>query len=290
MKENPKFEDDCCNTTFLIKILEKNPPESFYNKSLRSLAFNEKNNTIITSISSDPTKLLIFDRPNLSLVYSESNIAPIKTVGYNDGRYYLGRYYTEKKPGIIEVYDETFKSVIYTITSIDGDPLTIRFLNESQMLVGTSLSGYICERNDTTKNFKDCTPINGIENNEPVHAFGIVNQSAFYVGWTSNKITYLRLYTKYQNTWKPSENNINYGNKTSDIVIDDCKRIWIVIENENKIIIYDQNKTSSETLTIGSDKLFNLLIFENYTLVMSHETSTGLSRIRPPLNCRRPPL
>jgi hypothetical protein len=291
MKENPKFEDDCCNTTFLIKILNKTLRESnFINESLRSLAFNEKNNTIITSISSNSTqntkkKLLIFDRSNLRLVYNESDIDSIKTVGYNDGRYYLG-----KEGGNIEVYDETFKSPIHTINLYDGDPLTIRFLDENQMLVGTSKSGYICERNDNTENFTNCTPITGTKNSGQVHAFGPVNQSAFYVGWASNK-GYLHLYTKDNKTWTQSGNYITYGDKTSDIVIDDCKRIWIVKEGKKEIIIYDQKiKNPIETLTINSEKLFNLMIFENYTLVMSHEMLDGLSRIRPPLNCRRPPL
>jgi len=284
MKEDAKFEDDCCNTKFLIKILTKNPPESnFYNKSLRSLAFNEKNNTIITSISNSEEnagKLLIFDRSNPGLVYSESNITSIKTVGYNNGRYYLG-----KEDGNIEVYDETFKSV-YNIPLNRGDPLTIRFLDENQMLVGTPSGGYICERNDNTENFTACTLIVGTNNIGQVHAFGPVNQSAFYVGGTSNNRS-LHLYTKDNKTWTKSGNDIYYGNKTSDIVIDkNCSRIWIVIENENKIIIHDQINNSNETLTINSTKLFNLMIFENYTLVMSHETKTGLSRIRPPLNCR----
>jgi len=287
INKTARFEekDDCCNTTYLIEQISKtNRTTNFTKNPLRSLAYDDNNDTIATVISHQPEdtekKLLIFDRSSLKIVYNPLHIDSLKTVGYSKRRYYLGT--TSKN---IDVYDETLNSRIYTIKLGPDDLMTIRFLNESQMFVGTLSTVYIFEKKDHETNFSNTNT--QIYVGTSLHAIGIVNDSAFYVGWSNQNR--LGLYTKGEdNLWKNNVDvKINGLPKTSDIFIDNCRRIWATEENGHNIYIYDQNKNQQERIDLKSGKIFNLMIFENYTLIISHEDEgIGLSRIEPSLNCR----
>ncbi|CAF4428645.1 unnamed protein product, partial [Adineta steineri] len=121
-----------------------------------------------------------------------------------------------------------------------------------------------------------------------IHAIGIVNENAFYVGWYDD-VPGIHLYTRNSsdNTWTTKDNDkITHDYQTTDIIIDNCKRIWAVVPETGKVIIYDQNKNCLGEIDDGSGSLFNLMIAENYTLIMSHGSNNGLTRIKPDLNCR----
>jgi hypothetical protein len=292
INKTARFEekDDCCNTTYLIQQINKvNRATDFTENPLRSLAYNDNNDTIAAVIfDNSNSRLLIFNRSSLAILNNIGDIDLHKTVGYSKRRYYLGTTSNN-----IDVYDETLNSPIYPIKLGGQDHLvTIRFLNESRMLVGTTSKVYIFEKKDNEENFtKEYTPINETNIQKRLHAIGIVNDSAFYVGW-SDSDQQLRLYTKHEdNSWKENINGrINGPKKTSDIFIDKkCGRIWATEESGHNIYIYDQNKNQQEKIDLKSGTIFNLMIFENYTLIISHEDKgNGLSRIKPSLNCRPP--
>jgi hypothetical protein len=297
INKTARFEekDDCCNTTYLIEQINKtNRQISPAKNHLRSIAYNDNNDTMVAAIpgnSNSNPRLIIFNRSSLEILNNIWNIDPLKTVGYSKRRYYVG---TES--GVIKVYDDTLNSLIYDITTLGKvELMTIRFLNESQMIVGTSSNVYIFEKKDYETDFtNNNTRIDAVKS---LHAIGIVNDSAFYVG-SSDPNQNLRLYTKGENNlWTKNVNGqINRNEKTSDIFIDKkCGRIWATQENGDpnipnirKISIYDQNKTHQGTIDLNSGTIFNLMIFENYTLIISHENDDSLSLIRPSLNCRPP--
>ncbi|CAF1180926.1 unnamed protein product [Rotaria sordida] len=277
--QNITFEekDDCCNTTYLIEKINAalNFKKAVFNEHLRFLVRGDNNMIVSTS----KNKLIKFDRSKLEIV-DVSSIPDSSTVGYYDKYYYLG------KDNTIRVYNEALISKI-TEFSVGNGLTTIRFLNDKEMLVGTASSGgFICEKQQEI--FDRCISTPVVPAIGQLHAFGIVDENTFYAGWYANNEN-LRLYTKDQNnSWKENTSGtITQNEATSDIVIDDCKRIWAVIPEENKIFIYDQNKTHPHKITFDS-KIFNLFILDNYTFVTSHETKPGLNLIQPSLNCRKP--
>ncbi|CAF0979950.1 unnamed protein product [Rotaria sp. Silwood1] len=274
-----KEKDDCCNTTYLIEKINAalDTKKAVFNQPLRFLVRGDNNTIVSTSIN----KLIKFNTLTLTII-NELDIPESKTVGYCDGYYYLGKDKT------IHVYDKTLTS---NITSFSvGNVLTpIRCLpNNTQMLIGTTSEAYICEKQQEV--FNSCINITAISAvQQQIHAFGIVNDSAFYTGWDA-KNQNIRLYTKDQNNLWIESDGINQTDKISDIVIDDCKRIWAVLAETRTIIIYDQNKTHYHNITFNqtvfNSNIFNLFILDNYAFVTSHESTPGLNLIQPSLNCR----
>ncbi len=282
--KNETFKDNCCNTEFIVqKINRASPGRNFINRTLRSVIEGD-DNTIVAVASNH--SVIKFNKTTLEFI--NETIFPnitIKSIGYCDNKYYLGTNKT------IEIYNKTLDEFIYRI-AIGTDVTTIRFLNGTYMLVGASSSGVRIYEKDANGTFRNRIPDLPIVSREQVHAIGIVNESAFYVGWDAENQN-LSLYTRDQNNlWKQSTNyTIAYNKHTSDIVVDDnCKRIWVTQAYTNLIFIYEQDKNNWYNITV-SDVIFNFLILENstYTLVTSHESSNGLYRIQPDLNCRTPP-
>jgi hypothetical protein len=279
--QNGTFEekDDCCNTTYLVEKINLAARRVFLTNQSFYFLVEGDNDTIVSTSNGQLHKFNRFTRASVYV----SNIlnASFSTVGYYDKKYYLNN------GSNIVVYDEQLTSLLYTILLNKGTLTTIRFLSEKEMLVGVgdnAKGGYICKRNDKTENFTNCDLINGT-NTGQVHAFGVVDENAFYVGW--NEIGQnLTLYMKDQNNlWVQNQTStITNNGSTSDIFFDKkCKRIWTV--EANKIFIYDQDKTRTGPITVAG-LVFNLLIFENYTLVTSHEFGVGLYRTDSPMNCR----
>ncbi|CAF1432003.1 unnamed protein product [Adineta steineri] len=285
IQTNETFEekDDCCNTTTLISKIKEalRTKETATNKLLRSLS-NDDNNTIIT-VQSSTGILLKFDKSTLKPV-DTPEIPGLTTAGYYDGYYYLG---IGKN---IYVYNKSLSTPLHEIPN-KGDAITvIRFIDNTQeMIVGTLKNGvHICGKDIVKGYLINCKSIPPINIMKQVHAIGIVNENAFYVGWFDPDLD-IHLYTRNpsDNTWTTNPNDkINHSKKTSDIIIDNCKRIWAVVPETDTVIIYDQNKNHLGEINDGGTNLFNLMIAENYTLIMSHEFKTGLTRIKPDLNCR----
>ena len=159
------------------------------------------------------------------------------------------------------------------------------------MLVGTAHKGiYIYKIDENDGIPKSPTEIQTRDSGKQLHAIGIdkENENVFYVGWDAEGQN-IDIYTRDQsNNWTANANDrINHPAQTSDIVIDDCKRIWAVRPASEQIFIYHQNKTPLAEIKFGTSNLFNLLILENYTLIASHGgVDFGLTRIEPSLNCR----
>ncbi|CAF4593056.1 unnamed protein product [Rotaria sp. Silwood2] len=282
--QNKTFEetDDCCNTTYLIERINEalGKKRAVFNGSLRFLVRGDHN----TIVSTSNNKLMKFDTSTLEVVSSSIPIPSSSTVGYRNKYYYLG------KENIIHVYDETLSSNI-TSFSVGNGITAIRFLSNEQMLVGTAGSGgFICETQQEM--FNNCSNTPMVPATGQLHAFGVVNENAFYAGWDQQNQS-LRLYKKDQNnSWTESINDtITQNEKISDIVIDNCDRIWAVIVEKNIIVIYDQNKAHPYNITFNSNmfqsSIFNLFILDNYTFVTSHEKGPGLNLFEPNLNCRR---
>ncbi|CAF4300957.1 unnamed protein product, partial [Adineta steineri] len=286
---NQTFEekDDCCNTTTLIikineAILTK---ETFIRQSLRTLV-NGDNNTIITVVSggtvSGNSILLKFDKSTFKSV-DIPKISELKAAGYYDEHYYLGTY-----QNTILVYNKSLSVSLHETLNMGSVITVIRFINHTQeMIVGTAFSGiYICGKD---KGYLiNCTLILDGDSKKQLHAIGIVNENAFYVGWYSSGLN-IHLYRRNpsDNTWTTND-SITHNYETTDIIIDNCKRIWAVEAGSNKdeVFIYDQNKTRLGKINLGDTSLFNLMIAEDYTLIISHESDAGLTRIKPDLNCR----
>ncbi|CAF1458724.1 unnamed protein product [Adineta steineri] len=289
IQTNETFEekDDCCNTTTLINKINEalRTKENVTTGPLRTLADGD-NNTIITVAShrddSEKRILLKFDKSTFKPV-DIPKISGLKAAGYYDEHYYLGT------DGNIYVYNKNLSTLLHTITSI-GAINAIRFIDKTQeMIVGTAGNGiYVCRKDEVKGYLINCTLIPRIYNDEQLHAVGVVNENAFYVGWDDTDPG-IHLYTRNprDNTWTTKDNDkITHGYETSDIIIDNCKRIWAVVAHGDKVIIYGQNKTVLGAFNVVDKSLFNLMIAENYTLIMSHGSNNGLTRIKPDLNCR----
>jgi hypothetical protein len=279
-------KDDCCNTTYLLQAMNKTIAQKYFKDNhFRSIVEGD-NNTIVAVISKGTTTLLKFDKSTLENIDDvPDNIPSLKAVGYYDKKYYLGT--ADKK---ILVYSENLTTLLDSI-NIKYDINTIRFLNSTQeMLVGTSLNGvYRCGKAENDTIPKNCIPILSTQGKGQVHAIGVVNESAFYVGWYAPGQN-IHLYRRDQNNnWTTNDDDrINHKEQISDIFIDDCKRIWAVTAESGEITIYDQNKSALDTINLFGSKLFNLIILANYTLIGSHGSDDGIWRIQPPLNCRPP--
>ncbi|CAF2136918.1 unnamed protein product [Rotaria magnacalcarata] len=276
--ETFKEKDDCCNTTYLLEQLNSISTNKthVFKEALRYLVFGD-NNTIASMYK---TKLIKFNKYTFEKVY-ESTSTGFTTVGFDGKYYYLGL------KGKMEVHSVIINSPITTVP-LSGDLTSIRSRNNTKMLVGTATSvGYICEKQSEI--FNNCIIIPELnQNGKQLHALDIVNDSTFYAGWDDASQS-VRLYMKDQNN-KWSVNNSNFIDSTmvSDIVVDDCQRLWVVKARTDKIHIYDQNKNSPNIFTTNSG-LFNLLVMKNYTLVTSHESGpSGLHVTKPTLNCRPP--
>ncbi|CAF3474874.1 unnamed protein product [Rotaria socialis] len=276
--ETFKEKDDCCNTTYLLEQLQSTSTNKtrVFTQSLRFLVFGD-NNTI-ASIYQE--KLIKFNKYTFEKVY-ESTRNGFKTVGFDGKYYYLGR------SGSMEVHNVIIDSPITTVT-LGGILTSIRRRNNTKMLVGAATAGgFICERQPEI--FNKCAAIPALNAiGKQLHALDIVNDSAFYAGWADSSEN-VRLYMKDQNnTWSNSNSIFSSSTTVSDIIVDDCQRLWVVKAGANKIYIYDQNNNSPNIFTTNSG-LFNLLIMENYTLVTSHEAAPqGLHVTKPTLNCRPP--
>lgn len=279
---NSTFEEkeDCCNTTFLIdSIREANVIEHESGKWRFLVPVNH--DTIISTKYMHVYKI----NPSNFTTISVPNLAGYKTVGYNDSRYYFGSENGKK----IDVYNETLTSTIYTITSTINEIAAIRFLNKNRMLVGIKGGVCILEKPDNEKNFANCTFVPGIKDKQ-AHAIGIVDENAFYLGYYDADKN-LTLYTKNEsNLWAENQTGtINHHATTSDIFVDNCKRIWAVNPDQPKIFIYDHNETFTYEIKDPKIKPFGLLILENYTLVISSDSDSsppGLYSINSSLNCR----
>ncbi|CAF1443425.1 unnamed protein product [Adineta steineri] len=283
---NQTFEekDDCCNTTeLIIKINEAlRTKDTATTESLRTLA-NSDNNTIIT-VEEKTGNLLKFDKSTFKSV-DIPKISGLKAAGYYDEYYYLG---TDKN---IYVYNKNL-SKLYQIPNIKGPINAIRFIDKTQeMIVGTAFNDInICRKDEVKGYLINCTLIPDIHSGKQLHAVGIVNENAFYVGWDGDG-GHIHLYTRNpsNNIWTTNDNDIiGHKYKTSDIIVDNCKRIWAVVagDDKGKVIIYNQDKTFLGEINVGGTTLFNLMIAENYKLIMSHGSTDGLTHTNSSLNCR----
>jgi hypothetical protein len=276
---------DCCDTSFLIQEINKVVPNKtgFIAEKLSTITFNKDDNTII-AVDSNSGRLIQFNKTDLKDLIMTTIKTSLTAAYYYDKIYYLG---TTSSPQQIQIYDQALNS---SSASIDvGDEIkTIRTLNGKQIFVGTNKSGaFLYEKNDTNGNFtKRVLVLPTTPNAFPLHAIAIVNDSAIYVGWAEPNRT-ISLYTKDDNqSWgERSDGSFQSPDAVSDIVYDKCGRIWVVPVKQTNITVYEQDRTKSHTINVEKDKLFNLLIDGNYTLMISRETSPGLCLIKPPLNC-----
>ncbi len=278
--KNETFKDNCCNTEFIVQKINRASGRNFIKRTLRSVIEGD-DNTIVAVAS--PNSVIKFNKTTLQII--SETIVPEKTIisiGYCDNKYYLG---TENS---IKIYNKTLDEAIYSIDT--RIPVTtIRFLNGTYMLVGVFTDSVRIYEKDANGTFTNKTSDVATGINKQIHAIGIVNQSAFYVGWDEPD-TNLSLYTRDQDKWTQSTNyNIAYNKHTSDIVVDECERIWVTQAYADRIFIYDQDKNNWYNITVIAG-IFNFLILEdfNYTLVTSHLNGNGLYRIEPDLNCRLP--
>lgn len=279
LMKNETFEEryDCCNTTILVQQIKKvTPGVPMIGGKSRFLVFGD-NNTIL-AISD--FQLHGFNRLNLTNINMPA-LGSFLTIGYCDGKYYFNQGKN------IVVYDETLSAPLYSITLNKGDITTIRFLNATQMLVavGTNNPGiYIFEKASRTDNFIAWQPISETDGGE-THAIGIINETAFYVGWRTTRKG-IELYSRDENNkwYRDPASSIATQVLTTDIFIDQCQRIWVAEDNQDKIHIYDSNRAIPVPITVNA-KVFNLLILEdqNYKLITSH--NNGIYYIQPAINC-----
>ena len=274
-------QDDCCNTTYLVGKINATTVESgFTSNSLRTLVEGDGNT--LAAVASSPSRLLKFDRTTLALVQT-STISGLTSAGYHDGRYYLG---TTAKT--FHVYDANLTSNRGTV-SVGNDITTIKFLQGSRMLVGSSPAGVLIYGKDANNDYRSRTGDPPLDGGKQTHAVGVLNTTAFYSGaYITGNVIRLFIQNAAQTWVESSSDAINIGEKTSDFVVDNCQRIWAVRPESDRIYIYERNKPGRHEIVV-KPSLFNLVILGNYTLVTSHESSAvGLSRIRPALNCRAP--
>jgi hypothetical protein len=279
-KENKTIEKryDCCNTTYLIeKIKEASTHKvKLTDKSSRFLVEGDDNIILTTS----DYKLTQFNLSAGVIVNKDSIPGDFLTVGYYNKTYYLGRGST------ISVFDENYKPLpLSTINDIGGGITTIRFLKGQQMLVGTEKGVYMYEK-DANGIFRTRAS-EPIVPTEQIHGFGIVRENEFYVGWLVPDRG-LRLYIKGDNqTWnESSKDSIPISDAVSDVFYDeDCERIWVVTETTGHILVYNRTGWPLGEINMNDTKLFNLLIRDNYTLVISSDSVNGVNLIDPSLKC-----
>ncbi|CAF1065706.1 unnamed protein product [Adineta ricciae] len=291
MRTNSTFEekDDCCNTTMLIEEITK----ALQNTSISTEKFltlsEGENNTILAVTSCNDPKdnaLLSFNRftgQSISMEHTSSLIS----AGYYKERYYFGT--TAKDIG---VYARNMTPNLGRV-GIGVEIRTIRFLKKTQkMLAGASTSGiYLCDIVPNSGTLTNCITIPNIAPEKELHAIGVLqDEMAFYVGWNAVGQD-IHLYRWQPNdTWvTDASGKIGHSAPTTDLVVDNCQRIWAVEPRSDRIRIYHRNSTLLGEMNVTGTNLFNLMIMENYTIFITHESSDGLRAIRPSLNCRPVP-
>ena len=285
LMQNKTFEErtDCCNSSYFTQRFNLFTLAIHETRALRSLVPGD-NDTLVSVVSgsNDNERVLVkYNKSTLKPVYN-SSINGLKTVGYYDGIYYLGT--TSKE---ILIYHQDLTTFLGKI-SVGNEITTIRFLKGKKMLVGASTSGvYIYDR-DSDGVFRNRTYNEPIFAESQVHAIGVLNETAFYVGVDKANST-VRLYVQQPNgTWQESVNDsISRDTGVFDLVVDTCQRLWIVEASTDKIFLDDrQNKTPNQFQIAA--KTFNLVILDNYKLVVSHEIAgKGLTSSKFNVNCRQ---
>lgn len=288
LQTNQTFEekDDCCNITTLIeRINEKIGTKSnMYSGALRSVVRGDGNAilTIVASSGSGGRKLLRFDKTTLASLpvpFSSS----LFSVASHEEKYYFG---TDERT--LLVYNRSIEPLFYRSPNFPSFITTIRFIpNTDEMLLAVETVGvYICRRDATLRLLIDCSPIPATSSNK-LHAIGVVNETAFYAGW-DNTGQDIHLYTRdASNVWtKNVDEKITHSDATMDLVVDDCQRVWAVVPRSDRVVIYHRDGSKLATVNVDGSNLFNLLLVENYTMFMSHDSANGLNCIKPDLNCR----
>ncbi|CAF0722866.1 unnamed protein product [Adineta ricciae] len=291
MRPNSTFEekDDCCNTTMLIEEITR----MLQNTSISTEEFltlsEGENNTIlaVTSCSKlEQNALLRFNRFTGENIFVE-HTSSLLSAGYYKERYYFGTIAKN-----IGVYNSSMRPRLCLVdTSVEIR--TIRFLKKTQkMLAGASGSGiYLCDIVPNSGILNNCTIIPNIAPGEELHAIGVAqDEMAFYVGWNADGQD-IHLYRRQPNdTWvTDASGKIDHSAPTTDLVVDNCQRIWAVEPRSDRIRIYHRNNTLLGEMNVGGTNLFNLMIMENYTIFITHQSADGLRAIRPSLNCRPVP-
>ena len=286
LAQSKTFEegDDCCNTSFLMDRVLRGSSVINETRALRSLIEGDSNTLVsVVSDSLDSKKLLVkYEKSTLQPVYN-SKIAALKAVGYYDGKYYLGMTSNE-----ILIYDQNLTKQFGSIP-IGREITTIRFLYGKQMLVGASTAGVFIYNKDNDGIFRNRTTDGPIYDGQQVHGIGVLNETAFYVGVDADNAP-VRLYVQQGNgTWTESvSNRINTSKAILDLVVDNCQRLWTVQARNRQIEIHALQRGTTDYITVDQNT-FNMVILDNYDIIISHETSgNGLTSLKPKLNCRRP--
>lgn len=289
MRTNSTFEekDDCCNTTMLIDEITKKASSSTSISTKEFLTISEgENNTIIVVTSySNPVsnELHSFNRFTGEEIFVE-HTSSLMSAGYYKQRYYFG---TTK--GNIGIYT---RNMTTNLGPFDTNDIvrTIRILKKTEQMLGSvSMLGiYLCDIVPNIGTLNNCITIPNIAPGAQLHAIGVVpDETAFYVGWNAIDQN-IHLYRRQPNgTWTTNSSDmIDRSQRTTDLVVDDCQRIWAVEPESDRIRIYHRNNMLLGEINVGGTKLFNLMIVENYTIFITHESADGLRAIRPSLNCR----
>ena len=277
--KNETFKDDCCNTEFLAAMIYKKSPAPYMeSEDLRSLIEGDHDTLVANTFN----LVIKFNKSTFEVINKKSFSFRIYSIGYWDNKYYLGI------DDNILIYDETLTTLMLTVP-IRKIVTTIRFLNGTYMLVGTVKDGVFIYKKDKNGIFAEDISKSNIGAGAQIHAIGIVNETAFYIGWDADDMNLILYTIDEANPSVPIKTNtISYREKTSDVVFDEqCSRIWVVSPYKNEILVYEQNKPPSTIdLTRVGKKLFNLLIVDKSSYTLAISTSSGLYRIQPGMDCR----
>ena len=278
---NQTFEErfDCCNTSRLIQKIQNTTIESYpVSVSLRFLTRGD-NETLVT-VSSSSGVLLKYHMSNLSLIYT-STINSLKSVGYYDGKYYLGT-----TSQVIDIYDWNLTNKLKSIP-IGNHINPIRFFGGTRMFVGASTSGALIFEKDVDGIFSKRTSDPNINAGPQTHGIAIINETAFYLGFDRSSNSVLLLVKNQNGSWtEHTAGKTTIDIRVSDLTLDSCQRLWITEAGSTSLHVYERGKQLYPVIQVAAN-VFNLIILDDYTLITSHESSSfGLHRIPTSLDCQ----
>ena len=285
--KNYTFRDrnDCCYTDDLVEKIRVTPfHQTFTTRFLRFLIRGD-NQMLITSSSNRSNTLnnfvLRFHQSNLSILDSPQ-VGSVMSAGYC-----LKKYYLATTSNRIQIYDEALSSLPPSL-SIPVAITTIRFLHGEKMLVGTNSSTFYVYSKDASDIFLSSLTTVQIPGATNIYGFAALNQTAFYVGVNAENSS-LRLFVNEGTSWNESfADRIEINAPISDLIMDNCERLWTVGATNPKLFVYEKFNRNAFEISLA-DMAFNLVILDNYDLVMTHgESRLGLSRIRADFNCTNP--
>lgn len=285
-------KSECCmrDINYLLTKL-RNGTWTYVNTTLnRNLLTDD--NAYIVSIESDPPYLVRFHSQNLTLVSRNSiGTSPesVQIIGYFNGVYFAG--FNNGPIRMIDSQNLTILANLFSsaITSIRG----IMFLNNGRTLVASMFnSNLTCffERISNGSLFDYTYSYQQKVNVSMIHGLTAVNDNYFYGTSYKDNLIYSFENTNESRIWI-EKLIVNASSTTASssnglfVTIDDCGRFWFPLAAS--IFIFDENGTLIGNLTSPNSIMIDVLILDNYVLVISDRKNIQkqIIRIDPHLQC-----